>query len=96
MTSDYSRYRPHPWHGLRAGSAPPSHVDVYVEITPFDLVKYEVDKSADTCAWTARRELRRFYPRSTDSFPGRMPHRGWRPSWRGPAKATEIPWTSAS
>lgn len=46
MSSDYSRHRPHPWHGLPAGPDPPSNVDVYVEITPFDLVKYEVDKSS--------------------------------------------------
>jgi len=46
MTSDYARYRPHPWHGLPAGPAPPSELDVYVEITPFDLVKYEVDKAS--------------------------------------------------
>ena len=41
----FSRWRPHPWHGLSSGSAPPSIVSVYVEITPFDLVKYEVDKA---------------------------------------------------
>jgi inorganic pyrophosphatase len=40
----FSRWRPHPWHGLEPGPEPPSLVSVYVEITPFDLVKYEVDK----------------------------------------------------
>jgi inorganic pyrophosphatase len=40
----YSRWRPHPWHGLSPGPDPPSLVHVFVEITPFDLVKYEVDK----------------------------------------------------
>jgi len=40
----YSRWRPHPWHGLACGPQPPSLVNVFVEITPFDLVKYEVDK----------------------------------------------------
>ena len=40
----YSQWRPHPWHGLSPGPAPPSLVSVFVEITPFDLVKYEVDK----------------------------------------------------
>jgi inorganic pyrophosphatase len=43
VTSHY-RWRPHPWHGLSPGPAPPSVVNVYVEITSFDLVKYEVDK----------------------------------------------------
>ena len=41
----FSRWRPHPWHGLGPGPSPPSVVSVYVEITPFDLVKYEVDKA---------------------------------------------------
>lgn len=44
MTSDYSRWRPHPWHGLSAGPRPPAELHAYVEITPFDLVKYEIDK----------------------------------------------------
>jgi inorganic pyrophosphatase len=39
-----SRFRPHPWHGLEIGPAAPEVVNAYVEITPFDLVKYEVDK----------------------------------------------------
>jgi inorganic pyrophosphatase len=39
-----SHFRPHPWHGLEVGHAPPELVNVFVEITPFDLVKYEVDK----------------------------------------------------
>lgn len=40
----FYRWRPHPWHGLEVGSAPPSLVQAYIEITPFDLVKYEIDK----------------------------------------------------
>ncbi len=39
-----SHFRPHPWHGLVEGPAPPEILNVFVEITPFDLVKYEVDK----------------------------------------------------
>jgi inorganic pyrophosphatase len=39
-----SHFRPHPWHGLDAGPAAPEILNVFVEITPFDLVKYEVDK----------------------------------------------------
>ena len=38
-------WRPHPWHGLEVGKNPPIFVNAYIEITPFDLVKYEVDKS---------------------------------------------------
>ncbi len=37
--------RPHPWHGLSVGPAPPSLVHAYIEITPYDLVKYEIDKA---------------------------------------------------
>ena len=37
-------WRPHPWHGLEVGDDPPRVVSAYIEITPFDLVKYEVDK----------------------------------------------------
>ena len=41
----YYRWRPHPWHGLETGPEPPSRVTAFIEITPFDLVKYEVDKA---------------------------------------------------
>jgi inorganic pyrophosphatase len=37
-------WRPHPWHGLEVGPEPPGCVHAYIEITPFDSVKYEVDK----------------------------------------------------
>jgi len=40
----FYRWRPHPWHGLDPGKAPPRTVRAYVEITPFDSIKYEVDK----------------------------------------------------
>ncbi len=42
--SPYYRWRPHPWHGLSVGPNPPSIVYGYIELTPFDLVKYEIDK----------------------------------------------------
>jgi inorganic pyrophosphatase len=41
----FSQWRPHPWHGLETGPNPPGHVNAYIEITPFDLVKYELDKA---------------------------------------------------
>jgi inorganic pyrophosphatase len=37
-------WRPHPWHGISPGPKPPEVVQAYIEITPFDLVKYEIDK----------------------------------------------------
>lgn len=43
--SPFYRWRPHPWHGLEIGPNPPRLVHAYIEITPFDLVKYEVDKA---------------------------------------------------
>ncbi len=41
----FFRWRPHPWHGLDAGQDPPRLVHAYIEITPYDRVKYEVDKA---------------------------------------------------
>jgi len=41
----FYRWRPHPWHGLEPGPEPPRRLNAYIEITPFDLVKYEVDKA---------------------------------------------------
>ena len=41
----FYKWRPHPWHGLEIGDGSPSVVNAYIEICPFDLVKYEVDKS---------------------------------------------------
>ena len=40
----FYRFRPHPWHGLEAGDDVPRIVNAYIELTPFDTVKYEVDK----------------------------------------------------
>jgi inorganic pyrophosphatase len=41
----FYRWRPHPWHGLEIGSRAPDVVNAYIEMTPFDAVKYEVDKT---------------------------------------------------
>ena len=41
----FYRWRPHPWHGLDLGPEPPRIVHAFIEICPFDLVKYEVDKT---------------------------------------------------
>ena len=42
----FSRHLPHPWHGLRVGDDPPGVVNAFVEITPSDAIKYEVDKES--------------------------------------------------
>jgi inorganic pyrophosphatase len=39
-----NHFRPHPWHGLEVGPSPPEVLNAFIEITPFDLMKYEVDK----------------------------------------------------
>ena len=44
MEKNFLKWRPHPWHGLKPGPEPPGVVSVFVEITPFDHVKYEIDK----------------------------------------------------
>jgi len=41
----FYRWRPHPWHGLDAGLDAPKIVNAYIEITPFDTIKYEIDKA---------------------------------------------------
>jgi inorganic pyrophosphatase len=42
--SPFYKWRPHPWHGLDLGSESPEIVNAYIEITPFDFIKYEVEK----------------------------------------------------
>jgi inorganic pyrophosphatase len=43
-SAQVNQFRPHPWHGLPVGPKPPELLNAYIEITPFDLMKYEVDK----------------------------------------------------
>ena len=45
---DFNRWRRHPWHGLhiRADEAPEDILQVYIEMTPDDVVKYELDKAS--------------------------------------------------
>src|SRR5688572_25179145 len=47
---DYSKvlsllYRAHPWHGVDLGAQAPDVVSVFVELSPTDNVKYELDKT---------------------------------------------------
>ncbi|MEM7706374.1 MAG: inorganic pyrophosphatase [Pseudomonadota bacterium] len=44
MSLRYALHRPHPWHGLNPGRNSPEIITVFVEMTPFDYVKYELDK----------------------------------------------------
>jgi len=47
ILSNYSRFmfRHHPWHGVGTGKKAPELVNAYVELTPTDTVKYEIDKN---------------------------------------------------
>lgn len=40
---EFSRWRPHPWHGIDPCLSDAGTLQVYIEITPFDLAKYEID-----------------------------------------------------
>lgn len=44
MSSSFNRWRPHPWHGIDIGPDSPNMVTAYIESTPFNHIKYEVDK----------------------------------------------------
>ena len=44
MAGSFDRFRAHPWHGLPIGEDAPDSVEAYIEITPYDAVKYEIDK----------------------------------------------------
>jgi len=46
VTPVFQRFRPHPWHGLPSGPETPQVVTAYIELTPFDAVKYEMDKAS--------------------------------------------------
>ena len=40
------RYKSHPWHGISIGLDAPSIVTAFIEMTPFDTCKYEIDKES--------------------------------------------------
>ncbi len=61
MTRQFNKWRPHPWHGLDLGPNPPTVVQAFIESTPFDYVKYEVDKKSGV--------LRVDRPHRTSSLP---------------------------
>lgn len=44
MKDHISKYMPHPWHGIETGPQNPDLVHAYIEMTPHDTVKYEIDK----------------------------------------------------
>ena len=38
------RFVSHPWHGINIGDNAPNVVTTFIEVTPTDTVKYEIDK----------------------------------------------------
>lgn len=40
------RYQSHPWHGINIGNDAPNVVMSFIEMTPSDTVKYEIDKES--------------------------------------------------
>jgi len=40
------RYQSHPWHGVNLGDNVPEEVMSFIEMTPSDSVKYEIDKAS--------------------------------------------------
>ena len=36
--------KPHPWHGIALGPQAPQSLMAFIEMTPYDTVKYEIDK----------------------------------------------------
>ena len=45
MPGPFQAFRPHPWHGIPVRPRNLELVHAYIEITPFDPVKYEIDKA---------------------------------------------------
>jgi len=40
------RYQSHPWHGINIGEEAPETIMSFIEMTPSDTVKYEIDKES--------------------------------------------------
>ena len=38
-------FKAHPWHGVRVGDEAPHEITCFIEMTPTDTVKYEIDKT---------------------------------------------------
>jgi inorganic pyrophosphatase len=40
------KFKSHPWHGIEIGASAPSLLRAFVEISPMDTIKYEIDKES--------------------------------------------------
>ena len=41
-----NQFQLHPWHGIEIGENAPNEIKSFIEITPSDSVKYEIDKAS--------------------------------------------------
>ena len=41
-----NQFQLHPWHGIEIGENAPKEIKSFIEITPSDSVKYEIDKAS--------------------------------------------------
>ncbi|GAH35782.1 unnamed protein product, partial [marine sediment metagenome] len=39
-------FQAHPWHGINIGDEAPNELMTFIEMTPHDSVKYEIDKES--------------------------------------------------
>ncbi|MBL3655225.1 inorganic pyrophosphatase [Fulvivirga sediminis] len=46
MSDSIKPYMSHPWHGISAGTQSPEILNAFIEMTPADSVKYEIDKES--------------------------------------------------
>ena len=46
LMNEHLKYTLHPWHGIEVGEAAPGVITAFIEITPNDTVKYEIDKKS--------------------------------------------------
>ena len=53
----FYRWRPHPWHGLSCGPEAPQVVHAYIEVTPYDVVKYEITSDSSRVVYIADQDF---------------------------------------
>ena len=44
--TNFPKFLPHPWHGVRAWQEQDTYLHAFIEMTPVDSVKYEIDKES--------------------------------------------------
>lgn len=77
--AEFNRWRRHPWHGLHARreGMREDTVQVYIEMTPADVVKYELDKASGFLMVDRPQRTTSSPPPCTDSFRAPTALRRW-------------------